>query len=131
MVCLDSSFIIDVLRDDSSALKLLDQLEKTRVSIAIPAPVLMEIRSGIALNREGKFEEDVYGRIAGSAIILDLDEHSATRVGDIQASLVLAGEMISATDIMIGAIALANNEPLITRNVKHFSRIPGLRVDTY
>ena len=91
----------------------------------------MEIRSGIALNQEPKREEQIYKKVAASAIILHLDETSATLAADIQVSLILAGEMIPVTDIMIGAIALANNEPLVTRNVKHFSRIPKLDIRTY
>ena len=131
MVCLDSTFIIDVLRGDAAALKLLKQFEKNCVGIEIPAPVLMEIRSGIALNQEPKREEQIYQKVAASAIILDLDESSATLAADIQVSLILAGEMIPVTDIMVGAIALANNEPLVTRNVKHFRRIPKLDIRTY
>ena len=131
MVCLDSSFIIDVLRDDAAALALLTQFEKDCTGIEIPAPVLMEIRSGLALNQEPKREEQIYEKVAASAIILDLNEGSATLAADIQVSLILAGEMIPVTDIMIAAIALANNEPLVTRNVKHFKRIPKLDIRTY
>ena len=42
-----------------------------------------------------------------------------------------AGEVIPPVDIMIGAIALENNEIVLTRNVKHFRRIPDLKVKTY
>ena len=70
-------------------------------------------------------------KIAASAIILDLDESSATLAADIQVSLILAGEMMPVTDIMIGAIALANNAPLVTRNLNHFRRIPKLDIRTY
>lgn len=38
---------------------------------------------------------------------------------------------IDAIDSMIAAIALLENEPLLTRNTKHFTRIKGLRVESY
>jgi predicted nucleic acid-binding protein len=31
------------------------------------------------------------------------------------------------TDILIAATALANDLPLLTRNRRHFERVPGLR----
>lgn len=39
--------------------------------------------------------------------------------------------MIDLEDIMIAAIAITNNEKLITRNEKHFRRIKGLEVEGY
>jgi predicted nucleic acid-binding protein len=34
-------------------------------------------------------------------------------------------------DLLIGTTALIDDAALVTRNVNHFSRIPGLRVLTY
>lgn len=41
------------------------------------------------------------------------------------------GEIIDIEDIMIGAIAKRNNETIITRNKKHFEKIPGLKIASY
>jgi predicted nucleic acid-binding protein len=36
-----------------------------------------------------------------------------------------------ANDLWIAATALANGMPVVTRNVKHFQRVPGLSVISY
>lgn len=39
--------------------------------------------------------------------------------------------MINIEDIMLAGIALTHNESIITRNIKHFSKIEGLKIETY
>jgi predicted nucleic acid-binding protein len=41
------------------------------------------------------------------------------------------GSLIGANDLWIAATALAYDMPLLTRNVDHFRRVPGLDVETY
>jgi predicted nucleic acid-binding protein len=41
------------------------------------------------------------------------------------------GLTISDMDALIGSVALERDELLVTRNPRHFQRIPGLRVETY
>ena len=131
MVCLDTSFIIDLLQGDQHAKKVLDDLVASADTISIATPTLMELRTSLALNTRVTQEDQLINKIKSSAILLPLDHESATRAGDIEAALILAGETIPPVDIMIGAIALQHNEVLLTRNAKHFKRISGLDVRTY
>lgn len=131
MVCLDTSFIIDVLRGDQDAKSVLKELVANNATTSIATPTLMELQASIALNTRGSQQKQLIDKIKASAILLPLDHESATRAGEIEAELILAGETIPPVDIMIGAIALQNNEALLTRNAKHFQRIPGLEVKTY
>ena len=41
------------------------------------------------------------------------------------------GEPIDPEDRMIAAAAISTGTPLLTRNARHFSRIPQLRIETY
>lgn len=41
------------------------------------------------------------------------------------------GMLIGANDLWIGATALVFGMPVVTRNMKHFRRIPGLQVTPY
>jgi len=41
------------------------------------------------------------------------------------------GEPIDREDCIIAATAIAENEPVVTRNAGHFERISGLDVRTY
>lgn len=41
------------------------------------------------------------------------------------------GLLIGTNDLWIGATALANDQPVVTRNTKEFGRVPGLTVLEY
>jgi tRNA(fMet)-specific endonuclease VapC len=41
------------------------------------------------------------------------------------------GELIGDLDILVASIALANNEKLITRNIKRYNRIMGLEIESW
>jgi predicted nucleic acid-binding protein len=53
------------------------------------------------------------------------------KAGKISGKLLTRGEEIDREDCIIGATALLNDEPILTRNVDHFSRIDGLEIETY
>jgi predicted nucleic acid-binding protein len=41
------------------------------------------------------------------------------------------GQLIGANDLWIAATGLAYRMPVVTRNLEHFRRVPGLEVDSY
>ena len=63
--------------------------------------------------------------------VLPLDVESAVIAAKIDAGLIEAGNVIGFADLLIAAIAQCHGEALVTRNAKHFRRIPGLEVIGY
>ena len=57
--------------------------------------------------------------------------HCMREYGDIRWQLERAGQRIDSMDLIIGATALHEDLILVTDNVKHFSRIPGLRIESW
>jgi predicted nucleic acid-binding protein len=55
---------------------------------------------------------------------------AARRFGELKASLETQGTPLADADLQIAAIALTGDHELVTGNVRHFSRIPGLRINT-
>ncbi len=49
----------------------------------------------------------------------------------IRARLELRGERLEDTDTFIAATALVNDYTLVTHNTRHFSRIPGLKLEDW
>lgn len=47
------------------------------------------------------------------------------------ASIERSGRSIAAMNLLIATAAVVDEAPLLTRNVKDFSRVPGLRVLGY
>ena len=62
---------------------------------------------------------------------LPYDDRAMNYYGINRAILERAGTKIGEADIMISSIALANDLPIITRNVREFTRVPGQRVETW
>ena len=56
------------------------------------------------------------------------DEAAAHRYGEVRAELEARGEPIGDSDTRIAAIALVHDLTLVTGNVRHFERVPGLRL---
>ncbi len=63
--------------------------------------------------------------------ILPLEEDDAQHAGEIRALLANAGTPIGPYDVLIAGQARARNLMLITRNVREFSRVPGLAVESW
>ncbi len=63
--------------------------------------------------------------------ILPLGEAEALRAGDLLATLEAEGTPIGVEDVWIGATAIKNRLTVVTRNLKHFRRIPGLACESW
>ena len=132
MICLDTSFIIDLINAKTKALDILSKWQDevictTRINI-------FEVLVGIFL-RKGKlspaFPEKAKNFMENLSI-LELDEVSAIKAAKIKGDLLSQGREIETTDCLIAGIMLANHcMRIITRNNSHFERIPGLEVLSY
>jgi tRNA(fMet)-specific endonuclease VapC len=63
--------------------------------------------------------------------VLPLTDAIVVRAADIYADLYAHGQLISDADILIAATALEHNLVLVTNNIDHFNRIPGLRINNW
>jgi tRNA(fMet)-specific endonuclease VapC len=61
--------------------------------------------------------------------LLPLDYESARRASEIDADM--KSTPICESDLLIASIAITNKQTLITRNSKHFERVPGLTVESW
>ena len=62
---------------------------------------------------------------------LPFDDDAAERCAEIRSHLATAGTPIGPIDVLIAAIALANNLTLVTHNTREFSRVPGLMLEDW
>ncbi|MEB3289070.1 MAG: type II toxin-antitoxin system VapC family toxin [Leptolyngbya sp.] len=62
---------------------------------------------------------------------LALDDESAKLAGKIRSQLTTQGIPIGPNDVLIAAIALANNLTLITHNTREFGRVGGLQLEDW
>jgi predicted nucleic acid-binding protein len=63
--------------------------------------------------------------------ILGIDRDIAWRMAQTSRQLRAAGQVIGDNDLWIGATAVHHNLELVTGNIQHFQRIPGLKIISY
>ena len=130
MVCLETTFIVDLLKGNPEILELKNEIDKTESSISVAAPSIMEIWAGASQAKLPKKEKAKINDVLSSLTVLPLDEKSAKESGEIEAKLLKDGITIEAEDIMIAGIAVSNGEKLVTRD-EHYAKIQGLKFIKY
>ncbi|MDB4474158.1 type II toxin-antitoxin system VapC family toxin [Opitutaceae bacterium] len=129
MTVADTTFLIDLQKSRRSERHQIaaDWIRSNpQESISIPAIVLGEYAEGFA-----DPDHPSLRRIRAIHSILPVDELVALQFGSVSRFLRSKGKLIGPNDIWIAATALAHEAPLLTRNVAHFTRVPGLRVINY
>jgi len=65
------------------------------------------------------------------ARVLPFDEQAARIFGPLKADLQRLGTPLDEADLRIASIALANDLTMVTGNVRHFARVPGLGIENW
>jgi tRNA(fMet)-specific endonuclease VapC len=60
---------------------------------------------------------------------IPLDDRAAKIAGETRAHLERNGNPVGPYDVLIAAIAIANDLTLVTHNRREFERIPGLKIE--
>jgi tRNA(fMet)-specific endonuclease VapC len=130
-VCLDTDVLIDYLRKPSPETKRLMQcvLEK-KLNAFITSINAFEIWFGAFLAPEKAKLARCTEEFLGQLEVVDFDYESSVETGRVLADLRKRGEPIEIRDLFVGCICKVSGTPLITRNVKHYRRIQGLKVLT-
>ncbi len=63
--------------------------------------------------------------------VLSMEEEASKYFGKIKSTLRKQGNLIEDLDILIAAVALANELILVTNNIKHFDRIENIRLENW
>ena len=63
--------------------------------------------------------------------VLPLTDDILVQAADLYALLYQEGQLISDADILIAATALKHDLVMVTENVHHFRRIPGLSIESW
>jgi tRNA(fMet)-specific endonuclease VapC len=67
----------------------------------------------------------------GRFFSLPFGDEAALIGGQVRARLARAGTPIGSYDLLIAAIALANNLTLVTHNIREFERVEGLQIEDW
>ncbi len=128
---LDTSFIIDLMRNEQKAVAKLQELIKRGEPQLVTSLTIFELFSGLVRCKKPSEEKEKILKVLAGQLVLNLDEQSAKISGEIDGNLIKEGNMLEPIDCMIAGIALAKKDKVLTRNVKDFSRIKSLEIESY
>lgn len=126
---IESTFLIDLERAHKrgvpgGAVAFLEQNQDAR--LYLPFIVAGEIASGISMRDRARWEA-----FLAPFYVLPSTPEVSWQFGRAFRHLRDNGNLIGANDLWIAATGLAYEMPVVTRNVEHFRRVPGLEVESY
>lgn len=122
----DSDWLIDAATGRPRAQRLLDRLSDDGMAVSIIA--VAEVYEGAFGTPDPRVALAGLRDFLGDFAVLPLTDPVAERFARLRATLRPHGQLIPDMDLLIAATALAADLTLVTRNVRHFARIPDLRL---
>lgn len=129
MVCADTDFIIDLGRGSEKAFDKLAELEQKGENISITAITVAELYNGAYRVKDRSRALADVKRDLSRFSVLNLDYESAKTWGEL--AEMTKSNSIGELDLFIAGIAIANKQAVLTRNLKHFKKVPGLTVESW
>ncbi len=123
----DSDWVVDYLIGKQQAIDLFSFVSQD--GIAISLITFGEIYEGIYYGRDPQRSEAVFRQFLRSVDVLSLNRSIMQQFARIRGDLRRKGQIIGDPDIFIAATAIYHDLTLLTRNRKHYERIPTLKVE--
>lgn len=126
---LETSFLVDFERENNRgtagpAVGFLESHEDARLYVTFT--VAGELAAGTSLAERARWEE-----FLAPFHVLAFNADVSWEYGRTYRYLQENGLLIGGNDLWIAAAGLAYHMPVVTRNVQHYRRVPGLRVEEY
>lgn len=126
---LETTFLIDLEREHhwgraGAAIAFLEQNPDAR--LYLPFVVAGELAAGVSMRDRARWESFI-----APLYVLPYTPDISWHYGRAARHLQDTGASIGANDLWIAATALAHGMPVVTRNAKHFRRVPELEVLDY
>ena len=125
---LDTDTISLLVRRNPSVIKNLVKHEDDEICIS--AITYAELRFGLEKKGSEKLFNEV-STILGKLSIIDFNSSQSEHYGKIRLKLEKSGTPLGDMDMLIAAAALSAGAILVSHNVKHFSKVEGIKVEDW
>ncbi len=127
---LDTNICIALLKgNEKSLIKKFQESEPS--SFYLCSVVKAELLYGAHKSERVNDNLDLLEKFFAQFRSFGFDDEAAEFYGISRALLTKAGSPVGANDLLIASIAQVNQITLLTRNLREFSRIPGLRYEVW
>jgi len=129
--CLDTDVLIDYMGKPSNVVKrIMKGVLERKVSVCTTSVNTFEIWLGAHLAPKGTELLEETKDFLDQLEIVNFDYESSVEAGRVMANLRKLGQVIEIRDLFVGCVCKVNDVPLVTRNLKHYKRIHGVKVLT-
>jgi tRNA(fMet)-specific endonuclease VapC len=125
MMVADTDVLIDFL-EGAEPVSARIALELEHQGLATTAVTRFELLAGVRTDRQRRLVGDLLAALP----CLPLDDVGADRAAEVRRTLTTEGIDIGMGDSLIAGIVLAHRGVLLTRNRRHFGRVPDLALGT-
>lgn len=122
-VVLDTDVLVSDLRGKTSILRELEGRDPATTVVNA-----FELFHGAYKSKESSANLSATRGLLGSLRLVGLSTKAAERAGEVLAQAQKSGQEIEIRDLLIGCIAREEGLSILTHNVRHFRKIPGLTV---
>lgn len=123
---LDSNIVIALFAGEMSVLESITEVDE----IFIPSIVVGELYYGAQKSHRRESNIARIDDFVEASSVLDCDQETARRYGEVKQELQLKGRPIPENDIWIAAVAIQYGLALVTRDV-HFQEVDMLEVEAW
>jgi tRNA(fMet)-specific endonuclease VapC len=127
---LDTNTVIRHLNQRSEAITA--HLRATdEADVALCSVVKAEMYYGSMHSQRPEENLQIQRQFFSRFVSLPFDDSAAEHYGAVRAHLAEQGTPIGPNDLMLAAIALANDLILVTHNIREFNRVPNLKFEDW
>jgi len=127
---LDTNSCVEFLNHrDSTVTRKLSEIN--REDVALCSIVKAELYTGAHKSSRRDENLSVLRHFFSQFASFPFDDRAAEIYGRIRIQLAQGGKLIGPNDLLIAAIAIANDMVLVTHNTREFSRVVGLRIEDW
>ena len=127
---LDTDIVIYWLTDRFPQIQeRIDRLDRS--DIFFSAIGVAELYFGARNSNHPQDNQELIDELVSWVTVLDFDHAAGALFGRIKAELKQSGKPVNDSDLFIAATAISHDLGLVTNNLRHFERIPFLRIENW
>lgn len=131
MVCLDTTFLIDLADGDRKALAMWDSLRDEQATIATTFLNVGEIEVGLLHQDTPEAERKAFGEFLSEIAILWPSYQTPHLYARMVTNAIDRGRRPSIVDAWIAATAVSNGHPVVVTRDKGYAGLEGLEIRRY
>ena len=131
MYCFDTDVLSATMRREPDLALIRRLAELPPPEQFTTAITLGELLYGAERRGSDRLRTTVGALVAGALTVLPFDQAAADIYGPLRSRLEASGEPLDEPDLRIASIALARDLTLVSANLRHFDRVPDLRVENW